>query len=248
MKMGSNIPKKNRIGEQFTNREDLGNCSFIIVEYNTGKDLWIEFQDEYKARVHTQYDKCLKGEIKNPYQKNKYGVACLGLMSDGSKPNTKKYHREYTVWDSMLKRVYDESVRDRYKLYKNVTVCERWLVFANFLEDIKYIDGYELWFNNPKQGISLDKDLKQQGIKNKVYSLETCCFIPNSENAKEMAYRFTKSIVATNIKTGEKLYFKSQTEASRYLKCSQGNIGMCLRKKRNHCSGYTWEYVGDTDE
>ena len=70
--MGSNIPKKNRIGEQFTNREDLGNCSFIIVEYNTGKDLWVEFQDQHKAKVHTQYDKCLKGEIKNPYQKNKY--------------------------------------------------------------------------------------------------------------------------------------------------------------------------------
>lgn len=246
--MGSNIPKKNRIGEQFTNREDLGNCSFIIVEYNTGKDLWVEFQDEHKARVHTQYDKCLKGSVVNPYQRTKYNVGYLGLMGDGSKPNTKKYRREYSTWDSMLKRVYDETVRDRYKTYKNVSVCERWHCFANFLEDIKLIEGYELWENNPKQGISLDKDLKQQGEKNKVYSLETCCFIPNSENAKEVAYRFATSIVATNIETGEKIYFKSQAEASRCLGCSQGNIGMCLRKERNHCGGYHWQYVDDNDE
>lgn len=246
--MGSKIPKTNRIGEQFTNREDLGGCSFIIVEYKNAHNLTVEFQDEHKAKVHTQYDHCLKGDIVNPYQKTKYNVGCLGLMKDGSKPNTKKYNREYTVWSAMLQRVYDETVRDRYETYKNVTVCERWHCFANFLEDIKLIEGYELWLKNPKQGISLDKDLKQQGVKNKVYSLETVCFIHNNENAKEMADRFATPIVATNIETGEKIYFKSQAEASRCLGCSQGNIGMCLRKERNKCCGYTWEFVGDNNE
>ena len=49
------------------------------------------------------------------------------------------------------------------------------------------IENYFLWLNNPNQGVSLDKDLKCKG--NKVYSLETCCFLTRSDNAKEVRAR-----------------------------------------------------------
>ena len=48
--------KNNRVGERFRNRDDLGGYEFIIVEYNNVNDLWVEFQDEHKSRVHTTYD------------------------------------------------------------------------------------------------------------------------------------------------------------------------------------------------
>lgn len=42
------------------------------------------------------------------------------------------------------------------------------------------------------------------------------------------------------IETGE--IFKSQTEASKNKKISQGNINSCLRGKRNIAGGYHWQY------
>ena len=42
------------------------------------------------------------------------------------------------------------------------------------------------------------------------------------------------------VETGE--IFESQMEASRIKKISQGNIGSCLRGKRNIAGGYHWKY------
>jgi hypothetical protein len=65
-------------------------------------------------------------------------------------------------------------------------VCKRWLIFANFLEDLPKIENYELWVHG---GYALDKDIKQQGVENKVYSLDTVCFVTQSDNNKEMNSR-----------------------------------------------------------
>ena len=43
------------------------------------------------------------------------------------------------------------------------------------------------------------------------------------------------------IETGE--IFESQAEASKIKKISQGNIGSCLKGKRNVAGGYHWEYL-----
>ena len=175
-----------RTGESFVSNEGY---SFVIIEYNKAKDLWVEFQDEYKARVHTQYASCQRGSIKNPYHPSVCGIACIGLMSDGSKPKTS--HRDgyptkqYSTWHSMIARCY--SNYERYHTYDNTTVCDRWLVYANFLEDLPLIDGYKLWLNN--DGYTLDKDLKQKDVENKVYSLDTVCFVTQSDNTKEVHSR-----------------------------------------------------------
>ena len=53
--------------------------------------------------------------------------------------------------------------------------------------------------------------------------------------------KLSKPIVGTNIQTGEKIEFPSTAEARR-----QGfghHISDVLTKKRNHCFGYTWEFL-----
>ena len=37
-----------------------------IVEYNGVRNIIIEFQDEYRAKVHTNYQAFKKGQVKNP--------------------------------------------------------------------------------------------------------------------------------------------------------------------------------------
>ena len=178
---------KTKIGERFMTKEGY---EVVIVDYKKYSDVVVEIQDEYKARVHTNIGACKKGEIKNPYHKSVYGVACIGLMSDGSKPkikeNGKQHTKTYMIWHDMVKRCYSERLQEKYPTYRGCKVCERWLVFSQFLEDLPKIEGYELWLNG---GYEIDKDKKQVGVENKIYSLETVCFIPKSENVKEMRVR-----------------------------------------------------------
>ena len=75
--------------------------------------------------------------------------------------------KSYTVWRSMLKRCCDTNDINNQRSYNDCTVCEEWLIYSNF----------EKWFNdNYIDGYSLDKDLLKSG--NRLYSPNTCCFLP----------------------------------------------------------------------
>ena len=82
--------------------------------------------------------------------------------------------RSYQIWQNMLTRCYAESCRDRYYMYIGCTVVEEWQDYQNFAE----------WYTNHPYsgyGYNLDKDLLLKG--NKVYSPETCCFVPPQINS-----------------------------------------------------------------
>ena len=170
-----------RIGMTFVSNEG---CKFFVKEYVNNGDVTVKFCDEHGAEVHTSWQCCQKGRVKNPYFKSVYGVACLGEGDFVTNVNG-KLTREYSLWKAMLNRCYSGN----YPTYANVIVCERWLVYANFLEDLPLIENYEFWLENPSQRIALDKDLKQVGVLNKVYSLDTCKFVTISENTKEVRER-----------------------------------------------------------
>lgn len=76
----------------------------------------------------------------------------------------------YRKWLSMLSRVYGETYLVKYPSYKDVKVCDEWLVFSNFKAWMEKQD----W-----EGKHLDKDLLGDG---KLYSPETCCFLPPKIN------------------------------------------------------------------
>lgn len=76
----------------------------------------------------------------------------------------------YRMWFDMLRRCYDDKYKNTKCTYIDCCVCEEWKrfsVFHKWFEDHKheYRDGYHL-----------DKDILVKG--NKVYSPETCCFVP----------------------------------------------------------------------
>lgn len=65
-----------RTGERFISNEG---CEFIIIKYNNCDDLWVQFQDEYRAIIHTQYGNCIKKTVKNPYYKSIYEQGMCGI-------------------------------------------------------------------------------------------------------------------------------------------------------------------------
>lgn len=126
--------------------------------------------------IPVRYCDALSGNIKDYYRKTMCGVACIGMASS--------YHPAYNLWEGIIHRCYDPkcSSYNRYGA-KGVTVCEKWLCFEYFLEDLPLIDGYYNWVMCP--GLyHIDKDFKQQNIPydKKIYSLETCCFLQASDN------------------------------------------------------------------
>ena len=73
----------------------------------------------------------------------------------------------------MLRRVYDVKYKENKPTYDGVTICEEWLNFSNFFRWYKenYIEGYHL-----------DKDLKSSILGVKIYSKDTCLFLPERVN------------------------------------------------------------------
>lgn len=77
--------------------------------------------------------------------------------------------QSYIIWHSMMRRgLYDKS---KFKSYVDVDVCEEWHDFEKF----------DKWFDaNYRDGLQLDKDLLCKDKK--IYSPETCCFLPQKIN------------------------------------------------------------------
>lgn len=93
--------------------------------------------------------------------------------------------RVYRKWERMLYRCYNEEFHKTKdgEHYKDCTVCDRWLILSNFVEDFVKIDGYdEERFLNGE--LVLDKDIKSGGT-NKVYIIEECLLTTQEKNAKE---------------------------------------------------------------
>jgi hypothetical protein len=78
----------------------------------------------------------------------------------------------YTQWKDMLRRCRSEVFHQKYPTYIGCTVADEWIRFSDFLA----------WYQqeSPQQGYQLDKDLLYPG--NKVYSPNTCIFVPRHIN------------------------------------------------------------------
>ena len=101
---------------------------------------------------------------------NKDLVFGIGI-NDEITPTT-KCHKAYNHWQMILKKCFDQKYKTRHPTYKNVTMCEEWKRFSVFKKwfDANYVEGYDL-----------DKDLLSDN-GHKIYSPDTCCFIPHSLN------------------------------------------------------------------
>ena len=147
-------------GEVATVKEVLSS-SFVVVVFDSG----------HTATVRPS--NLRKGQVKNPYKPIVFGIGYMGVGEFPAKFN-RKTTNAYASWSSMLQRAYDPKLINIHETYRDVFVCEEWHNFQTFAE----------WFyqqpNAENVGFQLDKDLKVIG--NKVYSPDTCSFIPQRVN------------------------------------------------------------------
>ena len=161
-----------RIGEENTN--SFGS-KIVISEYRSAIDIDVYFPEYNWIFEHVQYDKFKKGNIKCPYEPRYYGVGYLGEGKYKVKENG-KITDGYDTWHDMLKRCYDPKYQERNPTYKGCKVEDYLLNFQHMGEWIE--DNY---YEVPGEVMCLDKDILCKG--NKIYSRDTCIFVPKRINS-----------------------------------------------------------------
>lgn len=159
---GKDLP----LGKTYSNK--YGN--YTVVEYESFKNVTIEWESP-KCRTQHQFHDVERGNVRNPLFPSILGVACFGIGPYKALTNGKTL-KSYSCWKAMLQRCYDKKFRHKWKSYEDVSVCSLWLNYQNFASwyEQNYIEGW-----------ALDKDILKKN--NKVYSPETCVFVPRDINA-----------------------------------------------------------------
>lgn len=146
-----------------------------------GKQCVVMFSKSKSTRK-ANIDNVRAGKVKDLYAPSRYGIGY-----DGEFLPTPYWKRAKDLWSNMLKRCYYE--KDKKGYYGKAFVDKRWHCFSNFLDDIKTLDGFDLWLRN--KGMELDKD---KYSCTKIYSIHTCQFISAFENRS----------IQPNYRTGKK--------------------------------------------
>lgn len=125
----------------------------------------------------------MRCSIRDKTKPSVYGHGILGIGKNRTQYKTPEgkwvFTQNYQTWKSMIKRCYYAQYHEKNPTYKDCEVCERWLNFQNFCEDVPTIEGYEEWLCG---GYHLDKDIKIEG--NKIYGPDTCMFVPAERNIR----------------------------------------------------------------
>ena len=160
-----------------TSEESYNNfgSKMVIKKYRGTKDIDVYFPEYNWVFKHTRYDKFKKGEIKCPYEPRVYGKGYLGEGEYKVSENG-KHSDEYIIWHSMLQRCYDPKFHKKRPTYKGCAVEEYLL---NFQHMGKWIENN--YYEIPGETMCLDKDILYKG--NKIYSRDTCVFVPERINS-----------------------------------------------------------------
>lgn len=155
------------VGEIWMSNEGY---EMVVTKCDRWDDCTIQFKNTSVMIEHLQYSNIKKGAISNPFHLSVFGVGYIGIGEYKAKingKNTKVYNR----WNNILQRCYCPKYQLDNPSYIGCSVDERWHNFQNFAKwnEENYVDDF-----------AIDKDIIFKG--NKIYSPETCFFVPQKIN------------------------------------------------------------------
>ena len=161
---------KNSIGTDTIYHSKNSGC-FTITSYLDSYNIGIKF-------INTGYEmvarlECVKdGKVKDRLSPSVHGVGIVGTEYPIRVSGV--LTKEYELWKSMLRRCYSDSSKKKRPTYEGCEVSDKFKSYEYFYEWC----NKQIGFSN--QSWQLDKDLLIKG--NKVYSEDSCVFIPQEIN------------------------------------------------------------------
>lgn len=144
-----------------------GNC--VVVNYTNYDDVTVKFV-ETGYETKTRMDNLKLGKVKDYLHPSIYGK---GILGEGFKQSESQSY-SFQLWKNMLKRCYSEVSFKKSPSYEQCLTSETF----NDYQQFKTWCNSQLGFGNT--GWELDKDILVKG--NKIYSEDTCCFVPKEIN------------------------------------------------------------------
>ena len=168
MKCLNAVSYKDCVGKVF---KSSNSGDFKIVKYNDYGNVEIQFlKTGYETVAHL--GSIRNGEVKDPYSPSVFGVGVVGTKYPSMINGVQT--KEYELWKSMLRRCYSDKYQKKYPTYEGCEVSNNFKSYEYFYEWCHK----QIGFSN--QDWQLDKDLLVKG--NKVYSEDSCVFIPKEIN------------------------------------------------------------------
>lgn len=159
-----------RTGEKHLTQEGY---QIEIIEYFGVFNCTVIFEDGLILK-NLRYASIKIGKVLNPYHPTVYGVGYKGIGKHKSSSN-RKATKLYNTWKGIVERSYDKNWHINQPTYIKCSVAEDWKCFQ------KFGDWFEKNYKPYMEGWHLDKDILIKG--NKIYSPETCCFVPQEINS-----------------------------------------------------------------
>jgi len=165
-----------KVGDVFQSK-NFG--EFVIVKIIDSQSIYFSFPCTGYTRL-VEMASIRIGLVKDYMKPTVYGIGVRGgelpAQVDG------KMVKEYVTWKEMLRRIADEKSLQQFPTYRDCSVCERWLYYPHFYQDVRKLPGYLDWYYNTKPcKYNFDIDIKIPGSK--IYSRNTCMFVTSSENS-----------------------------------------------------------------
>lgn len=143
----------------------------IVTKYVSNQEVHIKFVETCFEDV-VQMSCIKRGTVKDPLSRSVYGIGVVG--EEATRINTSNT-KEYIHWQCMLQRCYSDKYQSRGATYKSCSVSDNFKYFPYFKEWCNQQVGFNI------EGFELDKDILVKG--NKIYSEDTCCFVPREINS-----------------------------------------------------------------
>ena len=163
------MSKEERLGEART--MNCGEIAFIV-NYTCCKDITVQFKKTGEL-VKTTYSCFKNGNVKSRFTPSVYGIGYIGY--EKSRDENGKLYDSYIRWMSMLTRCYSDKCQKTHPTYRDCYVCEEWHNYSNFKN--WYDENY---YEIEGEQMALDKDILVKN--NKIYSPDTCVFVPQNIN------------------------------------------------------------------
>lgn len=151
------------------------------------KTLFLEFTSE----TATEYMNTKSGKPRLVYSKKPLqgvGINDAPYQVHMNLLGTRVACPAYRTWKNMLDRCYSDKARLEYPTYTGCTVAPEWHSFMHFRS---------WWLQHYKDEFQLDKDLLLTG--NKVYSADTCIFVPQWLNLFTIARDATRGLLPLGV-------------------------------------------------